>query len=230
MVNHSWRRLSVIIRNRLPCFESRRSHSQYGKEVTHIFRPFVGFMDLRLVKREARQPGGQPVVLNSLDIFTLGLQERWMYYKLKSLHADPTHKEVTHIFRPFVGYMDLRLVKREDRQPGGQPVVLNSLDIFTPVQQERWMYYKAFDRNSYSSSLFGKQTKSLSMLKSLRADLTRREVMHIFRPFVGYMDLRLVKRKRRQPGGQLMVLSSLDFVTRAHAARAMDVQGTTIYL
>ncbi|KAL0340440.1 UNVERIFIED_CONTAM: protein MATERNALLY EXPRESSED5, partial [Sesamum radiatum] len=62
--------------------------------------------------------------------------------KLKSLRADPIHREVTHIFRPFVGYMDLRLVKREARQPGGQPVVLNSLDFFTPVQQEWWMFYK----------------------------------------------------------------------------------------
>ncbi|KAL0340439.1 UNVERIFIED_CONTAM: protein MATERNALLY EXPRESSED5, partial [Sesamum radiatum] len=170
------------------------------REVTHIVRPFVGYMDLRLVKREARQPGGQPVVLNSLDFFTPVQQERWTYYKLKSLRADPIHREVTHIFRPFVGYMDFRLVKREATQPGGQPAVLNSLDFFTPVQQERWMYYK---------------------LKSLRADPTHREVTHIFRPFVGYMDLRLVKREARQPGGQPVVLNSLDFFTPVQQERWM---------
>ncbi|KAL0403889.1 UNVERIFIED_CONTAM: RNA-binding protein 2 [Sesamum radiatum] len=60
-------------------------------------------------------------------------------------------------------------------------------------------------------------------VEGLPADSTRREVAHIFRPFLGYMGLRLVSREPRQPGGQPIILCFVDFLTSGHAARAMDV-------
>ncbi|XP_011084057.1 RNA-binding protein 2 [Sesamum indicum] len=60
-------------------------------------------------------------------------------------------------------------------------------------------------------------------VEGLPADSTEREVAHIFRPFMGYMGLRLVRREPRQLGGQPVVLCFVDFLTSAHAARAMDL-------
>ncbi|GAB2293939.1 hypothetical protein Dimus_028153 [Dionaea muscipula] len=55
---------------------------------------------------------------------------------------------------------------------------------------------------------------------------SRREVAHIFRPFVGYKEVRLVTKDSRQSGGDPLVLCFVDFASPAHAATAMDaIQG-----
>ncbi|KAL0403897.1 UNVERIFIED_CONTAM: RNA-binding protein 2 [Sesamum radiatum] len=45
----------------------------------------------------------------------------------------------------------------------------------------------------------------------------------IFRPFMGYMGLRLVRREPRQPGRQPVILCFVDFLTSTHAATAMEL-------
>ncbi|KAF9626635.1 hypothetical protein IFM89_037428 [Coptis chinensis] len=40
----------------------------------HIFRPFVGFKEVRLVSKEARHPGGDQLVLCFVDFGTLPVQ------------------------------------------------------------------------------------------------------------------------------------------------------------
>ncbi|OIV98029.1 hypothetical protein TanjilG_12260 [Lupinus angustifolius] len=59
-------------------------------------------------------------------------------------------------------------------------------------------------------------------VEGLPPNCTRREVAHIFRPFVGYKEVRLVSKGSRQPGGDPLVLCFVDFVSPAHAATAMD--------
>lgn len=59
-------------------------------------------------------------------------------------------------------------------------------------------------------------------VEGLPANCTRREVSHIFRPFVGYKEVRLVSKESRHPGGEPLVLCFVDFVSPAHAATAMD--------
>ncbi|CAL0319533.1 unnamed protein product [Lupinus luteus] len=59
-------------------------------------------------------------------------------------------------------------------------------------------------------------------VEGLPPSCTRREVSHIFRPFVGYKEVRLVSKGSRQPGGDPLVLCFVDFVSPAHAATAMD--------
>ncbi|KAI8028741.1 RNA-binding protein 1 [Camellia lanceoleosa] len=59
-------------------------------------------------------------------------------------------------------------------------------------------------------------------VEGLPANCTRREVSHIFRPFVGYKEVRLVTKESRHPGGDPLVLCFVDFVSPAHAATAMD--------
>ncbi|RWR86600.1 RNA recognition motif domain-containing protein [Cinnamomum micranthum f. kanehirae] len=44
----------------------------------------------------------------------------------------------------------------------------------------------------------------------------------IFRPFVGFQEVRLVNKESRHPGGEPLVLCFVDFTTPAHAAVALD--------
>ncbi|CAB4271634.1 unnamed protein product [Prunus armeniaca] len=63
---------------------------------------------------------------------------------------------------------------------------------------------------------------STLFVEGLPPNCTRREVAHIFRPFVGYKEVRLVSKESRHPGGDPLVLCFVDFVSPAHAATAMD--------
>ncbi|XP_042480769.1 RNA-binding protein 1-like isoform X2 [Macadamia integrifolia] len=59
-------------------------------------------------------------------------------------------------------------------------------------------------------------------VEGLPANCTRREVSHIFRPFVGFREVRLVSKESRHPGGEPLVLCFVDFATPAQAATALD--------
>ncbi|KAL3650576.1 hypothetical protein CASFOL_006979 [Castilleja foliolosa] len=59
-------------------------------------------------------------------------------------------------------------------------------------------------------------------VEGLPANCSRREVSHIFRPFVGYKEVRLVTKDSKHPGGDPLVLSFVDFLSPAHAATALD--------
>ncbi|XP_027110039.1 RNA-binding protein 2-like isoform X1 [Coffea eugenioides] len=63
---------------------------------------------------------------------------------------------------------------------------------------------------------------STLFVEGLPANCTRREVSHIFRPFVGYKEVRLVTKDSRHPGGEPLVLCFVDFASPAYAATAMD--------
>ncbi|KAI3443933.1 hypothetical protein Pfo_000598 [Paulownia fortunei] len=62
---------------------------------------------------------------------------------------------------------------------------------------------------------------STLFVEGLPAECTRREVSHIFRPFLGYKDVRLIRRESRQPGGEPVSLCFAEFFSPAHAAAAM---------
>ncbi|KAG5533904.1 hypothetical protein RHGRI_027934 [Rhododendron griersonianum] len=59
-------------------------------------------------------------------------------------------------------------------------------------------------------------------VEGLPANCTSREVSHIFRPFVGYKEVRLVSKESRRPDGEPLVLCFVDFVSPAHAATALE--------
>ncbi|KAF3788809.1 RNA-binding protein 1 [Nymphaea thermarum] len=51
---------------------------------------------------------------------------------VEGLPPDSTHREVAHyedIFRPFLGYKEVRLVKKESRHPEGDPLILCFVDF-----------------------------------------------------------------------------------------------------
>ncbi|KAM0871327.1 hypothetical protein ACQ4PT_039457 [Festuca glaucescens] len=53
---------------------------------------------------------------------------------IEGLPANCTRREVSHIFRPFVGFREVRLVNKESRHPGGDPHVLCFVDFDSPAQ------------------------------------------------------------------------------------------------
>jgi len=66
-------------------------------------------------------------------------------------------------------------------------------------------------------------------VEGLPSDITRREVSHIFRPFVGYKEVRLVSKESRHRGGDPLILCFVDFTDPACAATALSaLQGYKI--
>ncbi|XP_050365222.1 RNA-binding protein 2-like isoform X2 [Argentina anserina] len=59
-------------------------------------------------------------------------------------------------------------------------------------------------------------------IEGLPPDSMRREVSHIFRPFVGYKEVRLVSKESKLRGGDPLILCFVDFVNPACAATAMS--------
>lgn len=63
-------------------------------------------------------------------------------------------------------------------------------------------------------------------VEGLPPNSSRREVAHIFRPFVGYKEVRIVTKESKQRGGDPLLLCFVDFANPACAATAMSaVQG-----
>ncbi|KAI3517751.1 hypothetical protein L1887_16970 [Cichorium endivia] len=59
-------------------------------------------------------------------------------------------------------------------------------------------------------------------VEGLPSNCSRREVAHIFRPFVGYKEARLVTKESRHSSGDPLVLCFVDFESPAAAATAKD--------
>ncbi|KAJ4964699.1 hypothetical protein NE237_016548 [Protea cynaroides] len=59
-------------------------------------------------------------------------------------------------------------------------------------------------------------------VEGLPPDSTCREVAHIFRPFVGYEEVRLVNKERKHRGGDPLVLCFVDFANPACAATCLN--------
>ncbi|XP_057490440.1 RNA-binding protein 1-like [Actinidia eriantha] len=59
-------------------------------------------------------------------------------------------------------------------------------------------------------------------VEGLPPDSTRREVAHIFRPFVGYREVRLVSKESKHRGRDPLILCFVDFMNPACAATALS--------
>lgn len=59
-------------------------------------------------------------------------------------------------------------------------------------------------------------------VEGLPTTCTRREAAHIFRPFVGFKEVRLVNKEPRHPGGEPLVLCFVDFISASCAATALE--------
>lgn len=59
-------------------------------------------------------------------------------------------------------------------------------------------------------------------VEGLPPNSSKREVAHIFRPFVGYKEVRLVTKESKHRGGDPLILCFVDFVDAACAATALS--------
>ncbi|KAL3373352.1 hypothetical protein AABB24_005379 [Solanum stoloniferum] len=59
-------------------------------------------------------------------------------------------------------------------------------------------------------------------IEGLPLDISRREVAHIFRPFAGYKEVRLVRRDSKHHAGDPLILGFVDFANPACAATALS--------
>lgn len=57
----------------------------------------------------------------------------------------------------------------------------------------------------------------------LPIDVTRREISHIFRPFEGYLDVRLIERDSVKDIGEKIYLGFIEFDSEVHAFTAMNI-------
>ncbi|XP_059631624.1 RNA-binding protein 2-like [Cornus florida] len=59
-------------------------------------------------------------------------------------------------------------------------------------------------------------------VEGLPPNSTKREVAHIFRPFVGYKEVRIVSKESKHRGGDPLILCFVDFINPACAATALS--------
>uniref|UniRef100_A0A0D9WLU1 RRM domain-containing protein n=1 Tax=Leersia perrieri TaxID=77586 RepID=A0A0D9WLU1_9ORYZ len=63
---------------------------------------------------------------------------------------------------------------------------------------------------------------NILFVDGLPTDCTRREVAHLFRPFVGFKDIRLVHKEPRHSGDRAYVLCFVEFSDAKYALTAME--------
>ncbi|KAJ7958384.1 RNA-binding protein [Quillaja saponaria] len=63
---------------------------------------------------------------------------------------------------------------------------------------------------------------NILFVDGLPTDCTRREVGHLFRPFIGYKDIRVVHKEPRHSGDKAMVLCFVEFVDPKCAHTALE--------
>nr|XP_023883558.1 RNA-binding protein 1-like isoform X2 [Quercus suber] len=76
-------------------------------------------------------------------------------------------------------------------------------------------------RNLDGLAVPGRESNVLFVDK-LPNDCTRREVGHLFRPFIGYKDIKVVHKEPRRSGDKAMVLCFVEFVDSNCALTAME--------
>ncbi|KAF3445530.1 hypothetical protein FNV43_RR10706 [Rhamnella rubrinervis] len=99
--------------------------SRHGDVVSDLVRNGrnIGFVD-QLPVDEIARPGREIVPLPPDASSTLYVE---------GLPPDSTKREVAHIFRPFVGYKEVRLVSKESKHRGGDPLILCFVDFANPA-------------------------------------------------------------------------------------------------
>lgn len=97
-----------------------------------------------------------------------------------------------------------------------------------PIDEGRMMGVRGTDGRAveYGGSRREKplppDASSTLFVEGLPADCTRREVSHVFRPFPGFREVRLVNKESRHAGGEPWVLCFVDFSSPSQAAVALD--------
>ncbi|XP_031283768.1 RNA-binding protein 1-like [Pistacia vera] len=73
-----------------------------------------------------------------------------------------------------------------------------------------------------NGSLLIKGESNILFVDGLPTDCTRREVAHLFRPFIGYREIKVVHKEPRRSGDKAMVLCFVEFMDSKCAVTAME--------
>ncbi|KAK4274554.1 hypothetical protein QN277_017757 [Acacia crassicarpa] len=81
---------------------------------------------------------------------------------------------------------------------------------------------RSASKNTYNSLPNSAGDSSILFVGGLPSDCTRREVGHLFRPFIGYKDIRVVHKEPRRSGDKASVLCFVEFIDSKCALTAME--------
>ncbi|XP_038896814.1 nuclear speckle RNA-binding protein B-like isoform X3 [Benincasa hispida] len=105
--------------------------------------------------------------------------------------------------------------QRQDIAVGSSPGVMGMADTAHERANSLSLRTAEGDPNSSRES-------NILFVDGLPTDCTRREVGHLFRPFIGYKDIRVVHKEPRRSGDKAMVLCFVEFIEARYARTAME--------
>ncbi|THG18488.1 hypothetical protein TEA_022276 [Camellia sinensis var. sinensis] len=128
---------------------------------------------------------------------------------VEGLPSDCRKREVAHIFRPFVGYKEVRLVSKESRHRGGDPLVLCFVDFVSPA--------------CAATALSALQGDHFSFLYGYNMDEHDPKSSCLRLQFSKYPGPRSGERSRGKSHGHMLTTKSLGMHKRSRGGRVMEV-------
>ncbi|TKY74883.1 RNA-binding protein with multiple splicing [Spatholobus suberectus] len=89
---------------------------------------------------------------------------------------------------------------------------------------------RPISKSSYDGLPTSAADSNILFVGGLPNDCTRREVGHLFRPFIGYKDIRVVHKEPRRSGDKAMTLCFVEFIDSKCALTAMEALQGNIYI
>ncbi|XP_022936248.1 nuclear speckle RNA-binding protein A-like [Cucurbita moschata] len=105
--------------------------------------------------------------------------------------------------------------QRQDIAVGSSPGLMDMADI--GHERANSLGLRTADCDPISS-----RESNIIFVDGLPTDCTRREVGHLFRPFIGYKDIRVVHKEPRRCGDKATVLCFVEFIEARYARAAME--------
>ncbi|RDX89420.1 RNA-binding protein 1, partial [Mucuna pruriens] len=81
---------------------------------------------------------------------------------------------------------------------------------------------RPISKSSYDGLPISAADSNILFVGGVPNDCTRREVGHLFRPFIGYKDIKVVHKEPRRSGDKAMTLCFVEFVDSKFALTAME--------
>ncbi|KAG5034097.1 hypothetical protein JHK87_009007 [Glycine soja] len=131
-----------------------------------------------------------------------------LFYSADDTLGSRVHSEPVKGYSPLA---DPGLSKKRDTTPLG---INNGVP---DVSSER-----PASKSSYDGLPISAADSNILFVGGLPKDCTRREVGHLFRPFIGYKDIRVVHKEPRRSGDKAMTLCFVEFVDSNCALTALE--------
>lgn len=127
------------------------------------------------------------------------------------VHSEPSVKA----YNPFE---DPDFSTKRDKLSGINSSVLSGINSSNPdINNER-----PISKSSHDALPISADDSNVLFVGGLPKDCTRREVGHLFRPFVGYKDIRVVHKEPRRSGDKAIILCFVEFTDSKCALTAME--------